>query len=686
MRRYTAVTLSVFCLALLLVFVPQRSTFAAVFPASDAATLINFINLANTAADPDVISLTGDITLTAINNAVDGNNGLPSITTPITIEGGGYTISGNNTFRIFHVAAAGTLTLNNVTITGGADTNGGGIYSNGVLTITGSAITANQGFGTGGGITSNGTAIITNSIISNNMTSGLGGGAGINSSGSLTVIGSSILNNGTGLGPGGIYSSNVAIIRDSTISGNVGPGIVAGGTLTVENSTISNNINGTFVGGVGINGPAGSTINIINSTISGNNAPGIVSSATATILNSTIVGNQIGLDDGFGFITWDIRNSIIANNAGGDCTIGGTITGINNLDLDGSCPGSALLTGTLGGLADNGGATFTHSPGTGASNSIDGVPIPACPPPPTDQRGVPRDWDGNSDGIVQCDNGSYELNVDLPYLDFNFDVLDFVEDPPGTSTVNITLTFPAPGPIQVFFKITGTATVGLDYTVSGLDRVYSLIIPAGATTASFSVTAINDGIDEPVENLALEMAFIGPARRVLSGAGGTRTLAVIRERPRPAPTATPINSGFQPSLLKAGFVRGSLVEWVITVGNTGTVAGTNVTIVDVVPGDYSINRVVVPDGSSTVSGQTVTITLPTLAPGQTTQISIFTTAQRVTNAANTVSLSAANYSGTLTTTGLPIRQLPATGETPAWRKWALLGLGISLVGLLWLAR
>jgi len=134
MRRYTAVTLSVFCLALLLVFVPQRSTFAAVFPASDAATLINFINLANTAADPDVISLTGDITLTAINNAVDGNNGLPSITTPITIEGGGYTISGNNTFRIFHVSAAGTLTLNNVTITGGADTNGGGIYSNGVLT------------------------------------------------------------------------------------------------------------------------------------------------------------------------------------------------------------------------------------------------------------------------------------------------------------------------------------------------------------------------------------------------------------------------------------------------------------------------------------------------------------------------------------------------------------------------
>jgi len=684
MRRYTAVTLSVFCLALLLVFVPQRSTFAAVFPASDAATLINFINLANTAADPDVISLTGDITLSAINNVTDGSNGLPSITTPITIEGGSYTISGNNTFRIFHVAAAGTLTLNNVTITGGTSNAGGGIYNDGTLNVTGSTITGNTAIVNGGGIANNNTTVITNSVISNNLANAAGtaGGGVFNNLGTsrLTIVGSILNNNSAPLGQGGaILDGGVLVISDSTLSNNTAQSI-GGAVSSVGLPTPAVVSNSTFNGNAAPFGGAWSGPGTItNSTFSGNTGVAIII-LNANVISSTLIGNT-----GIGFSgAGSITNSIIANNTGGDCL--NTGGGANNLDSDGSCPGAALLTGTLGGLADNGGATFTHSPGTGASNSIDGVPVPACPPPPTDQRGVPRDWDGNSDGIVQCDNGSYELNVDLPYLDFNFDVLDFVEDPPGTSTVNITLTFPAPGPIQVFFKITGTATVGLDYTVNGLDRVYSLIIPAGATTASFSVTAINDGIDEPVENLALEMAFIGPARRVLSGAGGTRTLAVIRERPRPAPTATPINSGFQPSLLKAGFVRGSLVEWVITVGNTGTAAGTNVTIVDVVPGDYSINRVVVPDGSSTVSGQTVTITLPTLAPGQTTQISIFTTAQRVTNAANTVSLSAANYSGTLTTTGLPIRQLPATGETPAWRKWALLGLGISLVGLLWLAR
>ena len=70
---------------------------------------------------------------TAVGNCAAGNgadtfhllrdftlsNALPRITTDITIEGNGHTISGDNRFRIFNVVG-GTLTINNVTLTKGS--------------------------------------------------------------------------------------------------------------------------------------------------------------------------------------------------------------------------------------------------------------------------------------------------------------------------------------------------------------------------------------------------------------------------------------------------------------------------------------------------------------------------------------------------------------------------------------
>ncbi|MDQ2996607.1 MAG: hypothetical protein M3R61_06070, partial [Chloroflexota bacterium] len=61
----------------------------------DSAGLINAIQSANAAAGADTITLPAGCIypLTGVNNSVDGANGLPDITTDITIEGNGATIT-----------------------------------------------------------------------------------------------------------------------------------------------------------------------------------------------------------------------------------------------------------------------------------------------------------------------------------------------------------------------------------------------------------------------------------------------------------------------------------------------------------------------------------------------------------------------------------------------------------------
>ena len=59
------------------------------------------------------------------------------------------------------------------------------------------------------------------------------------------------------------------------------------------------------------------------------------------------------------------------------------------------------------GLANNGGPTRTHALVAG-SPAIDAVNDGTCPPPAKDQRGVSRPQDGNGDGGIACDIGSFE--------------------------------------------------------------------------------------------------------------------------------------------------------------------------------------------------------------------------------------------------------------------------------------
>ncbi len=99
---------------------------AATFPVADAAGLIAAIADANTTPEDDSIDLTGDVTLSAVDNTTNGPNGTPPIVTPVTIRGHGFAISretGAPAFRLLIVLGGffgdGALTLDGVRLTGG---------------------------------------------------------------------------------------------------------------------------------------------------------------------------------------------------------------------------------------------------------------------------------------------------------------------------------------------------------------------------------------------------------------------------------------------------------------------------------------------------------------------------------------------------------------------------------------
>jgi hypothetical protein len=292
----------------------------------------------------------------------DGPNGLPSVTTAITLNGNGATIErravdGTPTFRLLHVAATGDLTVQNLTIRRGTtpaaldllfpSNAGGGLLSRGRLTLTRSTLSGNNAF-IGGGLAAVGSTVTCRaSTISSNRASEGGGLAALNST--VTVI-------------------------NSTVSSNYASG---GGGLTALDSTIT----------------------VINSTVSENLARtggGILNEGTVTLINT-----------------------ILANSAKrhGNCAAQVPRSGGYNLASEISCqltaPGDKQdIDPRLGALAVNGGPTETRALLAG-SPAIDAGDDTVCPA--TDQRGVSRPQGGSDDGTAKCDIGAFEVAASLGY-------------------------------------------------------------------------------------------------------------------------------------------------------------------------------------------------------------------------------------------------------------------------------
>ena len=372
--------------------------------------IVNANNDAATHADcpagsgPDIIVLPANakVTLRAEYVSTYYPNGLPLITSPVTIEGNNAKIVRSavaSPFGLLAVSNTGDLTLQNVTLSGAYDGSGGVSNFGGTLTIQNSTISGNKVGGNGGGVSNNGSWVhITNSTISNNALK---------------------------IGPYCFYYYGVncyylypgrVTIANSTISGNSaqwrGGGVANhAGTVTIENSTISGN-KGGWAGGVYNTGggffdyygkyiPAGS-LSIANSTISKNSAydgagGGVLNYGKLTLNRSLVSGNMAARDR-------EIKNTaaVTADNfnlfgANGKAGVNGFTPGLTDI-----VPARGVRVGKiLDRLKDNGGPTRTHALKPG-SPAVDVIPFtdPDCAG--KDQRGVDRPQG------TGCDIGAFE--------------------------------------------------------------------------------------------------------------------------------------------------------------------------------------------------------------------------------------------------------------------------------------
>jgi hypothetical protein len=256
--------------------------------------LVAAINAANAAGGATTISLPSNATydFTFANNTTDGTNAMPVITANITIAGAGDTIdhslaAGVAPFRLFDVAGGGSLTLENLTLTGGLAqgsgiaAEGGAIYSAGTLALQGVTVANNHATGAygvapanaasaeGGGLyLAGGTVTLNNDTFSGNNANGGKGSASANKSHNAFGIGG---NGATAMG-GGLYvaSGNLTLVNDTLSGNNANGGVGAYGRQFVAGD-VGGDGGAAFGGGMYV---AGGIVALGNDTLSGNNAVG----------------------------------------------------------------------------------------------------------------------------------------------------------------------------------------------------------------------------------------------------------------------------------------------------------------------------------------------------------------------------------------------------------------------------
>ncbi|MEZ4868247.1 MAG: choice-of-anchor Q domain-containing protein [Caldilineaceae bacterium] len=256
----------------------------------DTAGLYAAIATANGNGAGDTIHLTADCTYTLTGTALE-------VTNSLTINGNGATIDGNAQSRV--LINEGILTVNNLTITGGAALgqpgsgfeNGGGIFNSSTIYLYGSTVSGNSATGNGGGIFNRSTVNLYDSTVSGNSAAGDGGGAWNDAT--LVLHNSIVSGNTAGGDGGGAWNKNQLDLFDSVVrqnTANRGGGFFAASNALAYYSVITNNH--AVAEGGGIYNQAGSYL--YNTTIAGNTGTlgdGIFNANRASLINTTMVHN-----------------------------------------------------------------------------------------------------------------------------------------------------------------------------------------------------------------------------------------------------------------------------------------------------------------------------------------------------------------------------------------------------------
>jgi hypothetical protein len=329
--------------------------------AATASDLIADINTANKAGGANTIVLTAPTTssyvLTGVNSGTDGATDLPLIARKdsLTVVGNGDTIDANHWGRLFDVASGASLTLQNVALEngyeygGGASAEGGAIYNQGTLVLSGVRITGNAAVGSSGG-----------TITAKNKTPPSGqdaAGGAIWSNGSLTVENQSVIQGNSATGGAGGY--NYATQQYGPGGNAFGGGIyIARGTAQIISTTI-----GIYYPNAGYG--IGNTAQGGNGWVPGSAYGGglCVSAGTVTLNGDRLEANQALAGNVLPYGTAEL----VGQNGygGGLCVAGGTVTLTYDL-VDHNLAGIALSNGQggIGYFGGRGGGIFIASGAT----------------------------------------------------------------------------------------------------------------------------------------------------------------------------------------------------------------------------------------------------------------------------------------------------------------------------------
>ncbi len=429
----------------------------------------------------DVIELAPGETylLSFVDNASYGNNGLPIITSDITINGNGATIqreAGAPSFRILHVGLNASLAINDLRISGGRPgayrPDGGALSNRGMLILTRVTVQDSVSVDDGGAIANFGTLRLVECVLAGNTAQRSGGG--IYNVAAVEMVKSTVARNDSlgGFGGGGVFNL---------------------GTLSLENSTVSENA-ATRDGG-GIFNMSSARVELANSSIGRNAATngGGIYSKGGVRLNNTIVADSA---------------------SGSDCGGSGYLSRGFNLDSDGTC-GLDDVTDIPNGFANlgpvelNGGgmevqSLLAGSDAVGAGDCGGGSVL-------VDQRGVLRPQAG------ACDMGAIELEEST----LSVSALTAAENE-GTLTFVVTRSH-AGHDVSVDVVVTGgTATEGIDFTSEGS---YTVTFTAGEVddiAREITVQILDDDLVEADETVQVTLS--NPVNAIADSAAAQGTI------------------------------------------------------------------------------------------------------------------------------------------------------------------
>ena len=372
-------------------------------------SLIDAIHTANTqtpngtCAVGSVIQLTGNVELQTVSASQgDLQAGLPLITSNITIDGQGFSITRAADAPSFSLMAIdSTVTLNNITLTGG-----NGLWVLGDVTLNHVNLVDNSG---GGLHIQGGIVTVLDSLIANNTIGSNGGGVSV-MQGALIIERSTVENNTAAYLGGGIYGASSQVeIRDSIIRGNVskqggGVNLLMSSALITRSLITDNRAEGESPAGKGggLFG-IGSMISVTNTTFL-SNTPNAVYNAEAeiTLQHVTLFNNPMGIQSvGYnvpGVVK--VYNSLLADAVSCIAQGDGQFISIGNLANDSTCQDTSFASGLVAELSAEGGYVPVLSISELSTAVNRGDPAYCLP---EDQRGAARD--------DACDVGAFEFGA-----------------------------------------------------------------------------------------------------------------------------------------------------------------------------------------------------------------------------------------------------------------------------------